>query len=533
MPGASLVTYDQVPYLSGSFRQTHPCHLAVLPHLFGLEPPPVRGCRVLELGCASGGNIIPMAQDLPESEFVGIDLSARQIADGCGLLAELSLPNVELRHLSILDVADSLGQFDYILCHGVYSWVPRKVQDKILEIGSRNLRSGGVCYVSYNTYPGWHLRGVVRDMMQYHVAPFSEPQTKIDQARCLLDFLNKSSSPRSEAYRRLLADEAEILNNHSDSYLFHEHLEENNEPLYFHEFIERAAAAGLQYLAEADFNSMIAENFAPETAAILQGAPLLRQEQYMDFLRNRMFRSTVLCHATVNINRSIPATRLTHCHVALQQQLPLENPALSTSDEMKVPLGGETITANQPLTKAALVVLNESWPASMSFDDLLSAAVAKVDAAQNGQSAEARAAAPPVRELSADERRSLLARDLMTLFIRGLLRAQIDPPLFVSAPGAQPCTTALARTQARRGEVVTNRRHETVRLADLTRALLPLLDGRHDRRSLLDWLRGAIARGEFRVLRDEAKLTDVDAATLEQILDGSLKTLAQCSLLIA
>src|SRR5690349_15074633 len=119
MPGASLVSYDQVPYLSGSFRQTHPCHLAVLPHLFGLKPPPVRGCRVLELGCASGGNLIPMAQDFPESEFVGIDLSARQIADGCGLLAELSLPNIELRHLSILDVDESLGQFDYILCHGV------------------------------------------------------------------------------------------------------------------------------------------------------------------------------------------------------------------------------------------------------------------------------------------------------------------------------------------------------------------------------------------------------------------------------
>jgi methyltransferase-like protein/SAM-dependent methyltransferase len=533
MPGASLVTYDQVPYLSGSFRQTHPCHLAVLPHLFGLTPPPVRGCRVLELGCASGGNLIPMAQDLPESQFVGIDLSARQIADGCGLLAELSLPNIELRHLSILDVDDSLGKFDYILCHGVYSWVPRQVQDKILDIGARNLRPGGVCYVSYNTYPGWHLRGVVRDMMQYHVAPFAEPQTKIDQARCLLDFLNKSSSPRSEAYRRLLADEAEILNHHSDSYLFHEHLEENNEPLYFHQFIDRAATAGLQYLGEADFNSMIAENFAPETAAILQNAPLLRQEQYMDFLRNRMFRSSVLCHAITTIDRGVPATRLTRCHVSLQQKLPLENPQLDSHAELKISLGGETITATQSLTKAALVVLNESWPTSVNFDDLLAAAVAKAIAVPPGEASNGSGSASLAPELPSDECRTLLARDLMTLFVRGLLRVQIDPPSFVSAAGELPCTTPLVRVQARRGDVVTSRRHETVRLADLTRAMLPLLDGQHDRRKLLDWLRGAISRGEFRVLRDETKLTEIDEPTLEQILDGSLKTLAQCSLLVA
>ena len=102
-----------------------------------------------------------MAQDLPETEFIGVDLSARQIADGQKLLAELHLENVELRHQSILDIDDAWGKFDFIICHGVYSWVPQTVQDKILEVGSRNLRPAGLCYVSYNTFPGWHLRAVV------------------------------------------------------------------------------------------------------------------------------------------------------------------------------------------------------------------------------------------------------------------------------------------------------------------------------------------------------------------------------------
>ena len=520
----SLVSYDQVPYQSGSYRLTHPCYLAVLPTLFGVEPPPVRGGRVLELGCASGGNIIPMAQDLPDAEFVGIDLSARQIADGQGLVAELQLDNVELRHASILDVDDSWGQFDFIICHGVYSWVPCEVQDKILCIGSRNLRPDGLCYVSYNTYPGWHLRGVVRDMMQYHVASFNDPQTKIDQARSLLDFLNNSCKPRSEAYRRLLADEAEILGRHSDSYLFHEHLEEVNEPLYFHQFVGRAHDAGLEYLAESDFPAMLAGGFDPQTAAILQDAPLLRQQQYLDFLRNRMFRASVLCHVDAPIDRSVPVTRLARCHLTLDEKLSFDRAAVLSSEPLTATVGQEKVTASRPLTKAALDLLNEAWPATLAFEDLVTAAAVK--AGTSVDDADGPSAQP-------ESQRAMLAGDLMTLFTRGLLRLAVDPPALASVAGATPCVTPLARAQARRGNLVVNRRHEMVRLADLSRALLLLLDGQHDRASLLNWLAGAIARGEFRVHREDQPLTDVDDATLAEILDGTLRALAERALLMA
>ena len=84
----------------------------------------IRRCRVLELGCASGGNLIPMAMDFPDSEFLGIDLSARQIEAGKVHLANLKPRNIELRAASIMDVDAGYGQFDYIICHGVFSWVP-------------------------------------------------------------------------------------------------------------------------------------------------------------------------------------------------------------------------------------------------------------------------------------------------------------------------------------------------------------------------------------------------------------------------
>jgi methyltransferase-like protein/ubiquinone/menaquinone biosynthesis C-methylase UbiE len=517
---ASLESYDQVPYHSGPFRQTHPCHLAVLPVLFGLKPPPVRTARVLELGCASGGNLIPMAQDLSEGEFLGIDLSARQIAEGRGIVAELQLDNIELRHASILDVDASFGRFDYVLCHGVYSWVPRPVQDKILEIGAANLRPGGLCYVSYNTFPGWHLRGVVREMMRYHVAQFDDPQTRIDQARCLLDFLAQSQTPRSAAYRQLLADEAHILGRHSDSYLFHEHLEEVNEPLYFHEFAERAANAGLAYLGDADFSTMLADNFDAQTAAILRDAPFLRQEQYMDFLRSRMFRGSVLCHAGTAFNCNVPSTRLAGCHLALVVRLPLDG--APTADEVKVTLGHDTITASQPVTKAALAVLNQVWPTSLHFNQLFDQALER----QAGGS-------PPAGDGDAALQRQILATDLMTLFSRGLLLALIDPPSLTTRPGPQPQTTPLVRLQARRGSIVTNRRHQSLQLSDLSRALVRRLDGTRNRSALADWLAGAVARGEFRVQREQQPLSEVDGRTLQTILEAALQSLAESALLVA
>src|SRR5690606_25508201 len=147
----SATSYDEIPYQSTAFHYTHPDRLAGVATLFGMSPPPVATCRVLELGCAEGGNLIPMALGLPEGRFVGIDLSPRQIDDGRKVVAELGLSNIDLRPLSILDVDESLGTFDYIICHGVYSWVPEPVREAILRIMDRNLAPEGVGYISYNT----------------------------------------------------------------------------------------------------------------------------------------------------------------------------------------------------------------------------------------------------------------------------------------------------------------------------------------------------------------------------------------------
>ena len=244
-------SYDEIPYSDNCFPYTHPDHLATVATLHGLTPPPVENCRVLELGCARGGNLIPMALGLPDGRFVGIDLSRRQIAEGHAIIEKLGLRNIDLQALSIIDVGEQTGQFDYIVCHGVYSWVPEPVRDKILAICSTNLAPSGVAYVSYNTYPGWHERGMVRELMAYHVRNTREAPDRVERARGFLEELVRVLPAETSSYARIIRSEGEFLRGVSNTYVYHEHLEETNHPEYFHEFIGQARAKGLSFLAEA------------------------------------------------------------------------------------------------------------------------------------------------------------------------------------------------------------------------------------------------------------------------------------------
>ena len=512
-------TYDLVPYNSDPFPHTHPSHLATLGVLFGMTPPVVETCRVLELGCASGGNLVPMAQNLPGAQFLGVDLSARQVEDGRKSVVALGLKNIELRHASITDIGPDDGLFDYIICHGVYSWVPREVQDKILEISKRNLTPSGIAYVSYNTYPGWHMRGVVRDMMRYHVAQFEDPATKIRQARSLLDFLIKSAATGTEAYGKVLADEASIVRKHSDTYLFHEHLEENNEPCYFHEFVDRAGRHDLQYLGEAEFPSMLARNFKAETFEILQAVPMLRQEQYMDFLRNRMFRRTLLIHKDVQLTRNIPVTRIRSFHLAVTSKLEVPAPQLDKQApaEFKSPRG--TATVKLPVSKAALVHLNNVFPRSVDFEELFDSAYKLTGGP----------------ELTPEQRESLMrdmSNDMTTIFAGGLLQAWLVPPKFADRVSEKPVSSPLARLQASVSGRVTNLRHEPVALEGFSRHVIARLDGTNDRDELVHSIKQAMTTGELEVKHKDQRVATIDDKTLHKILDGTLQTLVHHALIV-
>ena len=314
--------YDLVPYESHTFPQSHPDRLATIGRLFGLTPVSITQCRVLELGCASGGNLIPMAYNLPASEFVGIDLSERQVAIANKTIEDNQLGNIQIEQASILDIDRTWGSFDYIICHGVYSWVQNEVQEKILTICSENLATEGIAYVSYNTYPGWHMREMIRHAMRYHSDQFTEPEKRIEQARALIDFLVSAVPKNDNYYSQLLKSELELVKKSRNSYLFHDHLEEVNAPIYFHQFIERVQRHNLQYLGEAEFSTMLTSGFPHAVAETLEGISpdIVRTEQYMDFLRNRFFRQTLLCHKSLQLKRDLDANSINGLLVASNTQ---------------------------------------------------------------------------------------------------------------------------------------------------------------------------------------------------------------------
>ena len=95
----------------------------------------------------------------------------------------LGLTNIQLLDMDIMDFSEAHGQFDYVIAHGVYSWVPNAVQERLLAICAHQLRPAGIAYVSYNTLPGWRMRSVVRDAMTYHTRGIAEPAKRVAQAR--------------------------------------------------------------------------------------------------------------------------------------------------------------------------------------------------------------------------------------------------------------------------------------------------------------------------------------------------------------
>src|SRR5262245_42743715 len=210
----TVASYDQVPYAFYSFPESHPRRLQGTAHLFGLETPALATCRVLELGCAGGGNIVPMAYSLPDAELIGIDLvpsqieAARKFADGCGV------KNLELRAANITEVTPAWGNFDYIIAHGVFSWVPPEVAEKVLQICGEQLTRNGLAYISFNTYPGWHARMWARGAMHFRADEFTEP---LEQARAGRDFI--AALAQAPFTATLLQGEVQYLQGTDESYI--------------------------------------------------------------------------------------------------------------------------------------------------------------------------------------------------------------------------------------------------------------------------------------------------------------------------
>ncbi len=359
-------SYDEAPYASHPFPQSAPEHLEGIATLFGLTPTPPANARVLELGCAAGGNIIPFALRHPQAQVVGLDLSAVQIAQGIERVRQLGITNLALRQMNLEDIDASLGSFDYIICHGVYSWVPDPVRQAILRICRTHLAPRGIAYISYNTYPGWKAREIVRDAMLFRAAARATPAEKLAYAAGMVDFLAQMS-PEGSLLRKALDEVLPTIQASGPAYLLHEFLEPCNQPTYFRDFVAAARSEALDYLADAEPYTMFVSNHGPKVAEPLlkeAGGDQVVMEQYLDFLTNRSFRQSLLVHAAEkqNVQYRLDAQRMETLHYTLGRD-PWEET-------------GTRRAAPSPTAAAVQAALESAFPATLSFAELCAAAQA-------------------------------------------------------------------------------------------------------------------------------------------------------------
>lgn len=457
-------TYEALPYTGRVYSHSHVDAMATVGTMFGMQPAPPERCRVLGLGCGDGTNLIVMAYHLPDSQFVGVDASPTQIQRGQQIVADLGLTNISLVAGDIRALSGVEGDFDYIICHGVYSWVPEEVRRSILQICRSRLRPQGIAYVSYNCYPGWHAFDQIRGMMRYHAQGHGSARDRVAQARAIVQFVSSTVTANNPARSAFFQHDVPPVLEMDDDYLFHEYLEPDNTPLYFHEFAAQLAAADLQYLGDAQLHMMMTRNLGEAVAQTIDqiSRTIIDTEQYADFVTNRRFRCSLVCRPEVSIQRAIGYDPV----LKLRAATPLR-PDRAVGDVWDgVPLRFSkpgapqvAVTVSRPLEKQALVVLGQRWPEAVPFAELVAACCGPLGLPPDAPN------------------QTVLAALCVQLWVAGAGGLHTFQPPVTGQISERPQVSWLARYQLAAGLLPCSQLHVNVTLPPQGRALLPMLDG--------------------------------------------------------
>lgn len=453
------------PIISYSNFYANPFYLRTLSRLVGIDAAPLTTAKILELGCASGGNILPFALKFPDSHTIGIDLSSELITKGNELKLSLELTNIDLLCCDILEVDSSFGKFDYIIVHDVFSRVTDEIRNKIFSICKENLNENGLAYISYNALPGWNNLSTVRDFALFHSKHFNELPEKINQIKLLFEFVNRSLNESDSAYAKLIFETSEMLESKPDLSIAHDFLQPFNKAFYFVDFIEDATKYGLQYLVDAEISKMYLPNYAPiikDKLGIIED--VVRVEQYLDFITNRAFRQSILCQEHQMINRTLSMDALSNFYfkmnliAASDIEIPFDENRESTFYLNNNP--EDRLTTKNIMLKAIFKTLSENRK-YLSFDDLISFSVDKL----------------PGINLSDLEAQAKVS--LMDLFLKDKLEVRADLiPTNTKDPNFPKASEyAVAQSIYLKQEFVTNLYFESVQLSLFEFYLIRYMDG--------------------------------------------------------
>lgn len=440
--------YDRRAYPSTIRPLTHPLRLGALAQMCGREAAPFESCRVLEIGGGDGINVIAMAEAAPRSEFLSFDLAETPVRHGQSLVAELGFKNVRVETMDLCEIPPDIGQFDYVIAHGVYAWVPEPVREALMALAARVLSPRGVAFISYNALPGAHVRRALRDLLLQSTEGVADPEVRGRKARETLEFY-VSKWDQTEATPVAMHREAKRMLALPDGVIFHDEMGEVYAPQYVGDVIAAGRAAGLDYLCDAQLTLAIdawlpGDEFV-ECKDRTEG-DFTRWEQTRDFIEARAFRQSIFCRAGTPINRAFDVSRLRGLFVSGTFTHAEERDGGQNVHVFRPPKGGKMKT-NSPALANTLQRIAAAYPNCLSMDEF----VADPD----------------------------LSRSLVQLWVSGPLEISTAPFPFATSVPVRPAASRLSRHLIAQGLTqVPTLRHTQTDLNDTSsQTFLSLMDG--------------------------------------------------------
>ena len=332
-----------------------------------------------------------------------------------------------------------------------------------MAICGQHLAPQGIAYVSYNTLPGWHVRGLLRDALLGYCAPKSRASERLAEAHALFDLIEPALRAQTSLEAQLALKEIDYLRRAAPSYVYHEYLEEINEPLLFNTFMQRAEQAGLAYMADSELWTMFPDTLGAKAADAFAAIPdRLRQEQMLDLARLRKFRRSLLVRKVLKVRTTPDLTALEslayYTDLSSEEEIDLSR---ANAQNFSGPAGA-IYRVNQPLTKAALMLLTLQYPQAIAWEDLRRRAGELV--VEHGGS------------LGVDSLEAYRI-EFFSLLAYQALRPTFETGQSFDTLAEYPCAHVMARAQATRGRIVASVRHTAVELDALSATLLTHLDG--------------------------------------------------------
>lgn len=516
--------YNQVPFTSFPSPDRHPQRLAVLGELFGLPKKQFGSGRILDLGCSDGSNLIAIAIAYPNMTCVGVDIATQQIATGKEAIKALNLSNLELLDMDLANLTANFEPFDYVICHGVFSWISEQEQDRLLSTIKKVLAPDGLAYLSYNCMPGWQIRDTLRLLLLEQTASIIDSQVKIETAKELMKWLLETLCDDYSPYAQSLKNELENVKHHSDSYVLHELLNPHASGIHFSDLLQKLTKHQLRFICEARFSRTLYHRLAKEDVSsekyLSSDSTQKRQlqiESFLSYIYPTALRRSVICHAEQALIEKPNSAKISSFLLA-SSLLPAATPDLERSipDEYANPQGF-MVEVKDPLFKTALAIMAAAWPQTISFTKLVS---------------ELRLS--PHRNRSKEEIEQSLIEFLFDFYCKDLIELYTTALPFSLSVTDKPIVSPLARRQLQTQNWSTNLRHEYVVLNELERSLAKLCDGRRTRSEIASALHQEMIGGRLEVVVSGRKITDsAEQATLiNQSLSDTLQELAQKALII-